>query len=122
MSAGRPYRVGMDNVAEVAAALGDPTRLRILDLLVAGRAEACCSPTNPAAPAAVCACDLAPALGGMAPSKLAYHLRRLREAGLVTEQRRGKWVYYAIDRKTVAAFTRSVTSRWPGRPRRRSGP
>ncbi len=112
----------MDNVAEIAAALGDPIRLRILDLLVAGRAEACCSPANPAAPAAVCACDLAPALDGMAPSKLAYHMRRLRQAGLVTEQRRGKWVYYAVDRRTVAAFARTVTSRWPGhpRPRRRS--
>ncbi|MBZ5590478.1 MAG: helix-turn-helix domain-containing protein [Acidobacteriia bacterium] len=119
MPADWPYRAGMENVAEVAAALGDPTRLRILDLLVAGRAEACCSPANPTAPAAVCACDLAPVLGGMAPSKLAYHMGRLRKAGLVTEQRRGKWVYYSIDRRTVAAFARSVTSRWSGRPRPR---
>jgi ArsR family transcriptional regulator len=119
MSTDRPYLGGMGNLAEVAAALGDPTRLRILDLLVTGRAEACCSPANPAAPAAVCACDLAPALGGMAPSKLAYHMRRLREAGLVSEQKRGKWVYYAIDRKAMADFARSVTSRWSGRLRPR---
>jgi ArsR family transcriptional regulator len=118
MSVNWRYRTNMENVAEVAAALGDPLRLRILDLLAAGRADACCSPANPAAPVAVCACDLAPALGGMAPSKLAYHMGRLRAAGLVSEQRRGKWVYYSINTKAVAAFARSVTSRWSGR----SGP
>ncbi len=109
----------MDNVADVAAALGDPTRIKVLDLLAAGRADACCSPDNPDAPAAVCACDLARSLGGMAPSKLAYHLKRLREAGLVREQRRGKWVYYSIDAKTVEGFARSLTSRWPSRARPR---
>ncbi len=104
----------MENVAEVAAALGDPTRVRILDLLAAGRQDACCSPDNPDAPAGVCACDLAPSLGGMAPSKLAYHLGRLRAAGLVSEQRRGKWVYYTIDAAALADFARSLTSRWRG--------
>ncbi len=109
----------MDDVSEVAAALGDPLRLRILDLLAAGREEGACSPANPASPAGVCACDLAPALGGMAPSKLAYHMGRLRAAGLVTEQRRGKWVYYSVDRKAVAAFARAVRSRWSRSPRPR---
>ena len=113
------YRARMTNVADVAAALGDPIRLEIMDLLAKGRADAPCSPTNPAEPSAVCACDLAPALGGMAPSKLAYHMKRLRAAGLVTEQRRGKWVYYAIDAAAVAAFARSLTARWPGRTRAR---
>ncbi len=116
LPAGR-YLGRMDDVSEVAAALGDPLRLRILDLLAAGREEAACSPANPASPAGVCACDLAPALGGMAPSKLAYHMGRLRAAGLVTEQRRGKWVYYSVDRKAVAAFARAVRSRW-SRPAR----
>jgi ArsR family transcriptional regulator, arsenate/arsenite/antimonite-responsive transcriptional repressor len=104
----------MDELAKVAEALGDPLRMRILDLLASGRLNACCSPTNPEAPAAVCACDIATDLGGLAPSKLAYHLARLRAAGLVQEQRRGKWVYYSINRETLAGLCRQLLSRWTG--------
>jgi ArsR family transcriptional regulator len=105
----------------VASAVGDPVRARILDLLARGRRDPCCSPTNPEMPAAVCACDIRDDLGGMAPSKLAYHLKLLREAGLVREAKRGKWVYYALDREAFAAFLRTVGARWGGagaRPRR----
>jgi ArsR family transcriptional regulator len=102
----------MDDLAGIAAALGDPLRTRILDLLARGRRGACCSPANPEAPVAVCACDIAEHLGDLAASKLAYHLRRLREAGLVHEQRRGKWVYYSINEDALAAICRAVASRW----------
>ena len=105
----------MDDLAGVAAALGDPLRTRILDLLAKGRRGACCSPANPEAPVAVCACDIAKHLGDLAASKLAYHLRRLREAGLVREQRRGKWVYYSINEDALAAICRAVASRWSRR-------
>ena len=102
----------MDELAKIAEALGDPLRMRILDLLASGRLNACCSPANPDSPAAVCACDLAPDLGGVAPSKLAYHLARLRAAGLVHEQRRGKWVYYSINRETLGGLCQQLLSRW----------
>ncbi len=79
----------------------------------------------------MCACDIAPRLGGLAPSKLAYHLGRLRAAGLVSEQRRGKWVYYSVDERAVAALAEALGRRWvraePGRQsaasrrRRRAG-
>ena len=101
-----------DELAKVAEALGDPLRTRILDLLASGRLNACCSPANPEAPAAVCACDLSADLGGLAPSKLAYHLARLRAAGLVHEQRRGKWVYYSINREALAGLCQTLLSRW----------
>jgi DNA-binding transcriptional ArsR family regulator len=48
----------MDKLATIAAALGDPLRLQILELLAAGRSKACCSPENPDAPVGVCACDI----------------------------------------------------------------
>jgi ArsR family transcriptional regulator, arsenate/arsenite/antimonite-responsive transcriptional repressor len=101
-------------LAEVAAALSDPLRLRILDLLAGGRAGACCSPANPEAPVAMCACDVAPKLGGLAPSKLAYHLGRLKAAGLIHEQRRGKWVYYSIDLERLSKCAQALASRWSG--------
>jgi len=64
----------------VFSALSDPIRLRILDELVA------CEQ---------CVCDLQNAID-IAPNLLSYHLRVLREAGLVTATRRGRWVDYAL--------------------------
>lgn len=102
------------SLESVASAIGDPVRARILDLLARGRHDPCCSPTNPEIPAAVCACDIRDDLGGMAPSKLAYHLRLLREAGLVREAKRGKWVYYTLNREAFGGFLRRVEARWSG--------
>jgi len=53
-----------------------------------------------------CVCDLQP-VGGVAPNVLSYHLKVLREAGLVTATRRGRWVDYeltpdALDRLRAA--------------------
>lgn len=42
-----------------------------------------------------CVCDLQP-VAGVAPNVLSYHLRVLREAGLVTATRRGRWVDYEL--------------------------
>ena len=97
----------------VAHALSDPIRLRVLDLLSAEHDQSGrCSPTNPELPGATCACDLRPALPGMTPSKLAYHLRLLREVGLLKETRRGKWVYYTLNREALAEFTAALASRF----------
>lgn len=102
----------MTDLDRIAHALGDPLRQRILDLLAAGRCQDCCSPDNPEVPQGVCACDLGPQLGDMAPSKLAYHLKILRESGLLREQARGKWVYYSINADTLDAFASDVIRRW----------
>lgn len=105
----------------VAQALSDPRRVQILDLLAEQRHGGCCSPENPDAPGALCACDLAPALGDIPSSKLAYHLKQLRQAGLVEEQQRGKWVYYTLRYAALEAFAEAVTRRWGARanpPRR----
>ncbi len=110
---------GRATLEAVASAIGDPVRARILDLLAQGRRAPCCSPTNPDLPRAVCACDIRDALGGMAPSKLAYHLKLLRRSGLVREAPRGKWVYYTLEADAFAAFLDAVAARWPGRAVRR---
>lgn len=64
-------------------ALSDPARLRLLSLIGAhesGRA---------------CVCDLTEPLGLSQPT-VSHHLRVLREAGLVTSERRGTWVHYSL--------------------------
>jgi ArsR family transcriptional regulator, arsenate/arsenite/antimonite-responsive transcriptional repressor len=110
-----------------AHALSDPIRLRMLDLMA--RAQECCRPGEdggpgdlgeigvagehgrrgaPASsPAGVCVCELQ-SLQGLAQSKVSYHLRVLREAGLVREQRRGKWSFYSLDEETAEECAAAV--------------
>ena len=61
-------------------ALADPTRLRILDLLVQQ-------------PEPICVCDLTPQFPQNQPT-ISHHLRLLREAGLIETEKRGIWSYY----------------------------
>ena len=66
--------------ARVFQALSDETRLRILDRLRHGER---------------CVCDLTDALDA-AQSRLSFHLRTLKDAGLVHDRKEGRWVYYRI--------------------------
>lgn len=101
----------MASLDKIALALSDPIRLAVLDLLAAGRTDVCCSPNNPEQPAAICSCDLLPQLA-LAPSKLSYHMKELREAGLVTEEKRGRWVYFSLNRASLRAFQRAIAERF----------
>ncbi|NJM98397.1 MAG: winged helix-turn-helix transcriptional regulator [Phormidesmis sp. RL_2_1] len=44
----------------------------------------------------LCACDIAKALG-ITQSKLSFHLKTLREAGLIEGRQEGRWIYYRLD-------------------------
>jgi ArsR family transcriptional regulator len=65
------------------AALSDPVRLRLLSLL------------STADGGAVCVCDLVAPVGKSQPT-VSHHLKVLSEAGLVTSERRGRNVWYAV--------------------------
>lgn len=101
----------MVSLDKLALALSDPIRLQILDVLAAGRDGACCSPANPDDPVAVCSCDLLAVLG-LAQSRLSYHMKELRESGLVTEQKRGRWIYFSLNRAALTEFTQAVHQRF----------
>jgi ArsR family transcriptional regulator len=73
--------------AKLFKALGDETRLEMLGLLAGAGAE-------------LCVCDIESHFDLSQPT-VSHHLKILREAGLVTAERRGTWVYYAIDHATV---------------------
>ena len=62
-------------------ALSDETRLQLLARLRGGEQ---------------CVCDLTDALGA-SQSRLSFHLKTLKDAGLVTDRRQGRWVYYALN-------------------------
>jgi ArsR family transcriptional regulator len=98
--------------ADIALALSDPLRLRILDLLYAGRNERCHSPGNPDLPQALCALDLQRQIGDIAPSKLAYHLKELREVGLIHERKNGKYVYYQLNQACIKQFLQDTNQRY----------
>jgi ArsR family transcriptional regulator len=75
-----------DGAAEMARSfkvLGDPVRLRVLSLIAARKGGD------------VCVCDITDGFDLTGPT-ISYHLRQLREAGLVDCERRGTWVYYWI--------------------------
>jgi ArsR family transcriptional regulator, arsenate/arsenite/antimonite-responsive transcriptional repressor len=89
-------------LAAVAKALGDPIRLRMLALMTRARDRHRLRPDAAAGRAleGVCVCEFQ-SLHGLAQSKVSYHLRVLRDAGLVRETRRGKWSFYTIDEATA---------------------
>ncbi len=83
--------ISAESVARFAA-LADPTRLAILQTL-SGQPR--------------CVCDVNEAVP-VAANVLSYHLKVLREAGLVTATRRGRWVDYALDDAALAATRDAV--------------
>ena len=93
----------------LGSALSDPIRIRILNLLVAATVEGrgCCGLPDLGAPAeagekgvGVCVCEFEQYFG-MGQSKVSYHLRKLKDAGLVREEKRGKWSFYSLDREAA---------------------
>ena len=69
--------------------LGDPTRFKILRFL-AEPVQGCCRSDD-----GVCCCDLEAYLGLSQPT-VSHHMKELVDAGLVTAERRGRWVYYEL--------------------------
>jgi ArsR family transcriptional regulator len=67
-------------------ALSDETRLAVLDMLRDGER---------------CVCDLQVALDA-AQSRLSFHLKVLRAAGLVRDRKEGRWSYYRLDAEGLA--------------------
>ena len=101
-------RLPMDTkLTLVAKALSDPIRLRMLRILAEGRG--CCDLPDPASrnvpgkdmPEGICVCEFQEQFG-LGQSKTSYHLRVLREAGLVGEEKRGKWSFYTLDHAAAA--------------------
>jgi ArsR family transcriptional regulator len=70
-------------LATIFRVLGEPARLQILSLIAA-------QPNQE-----VCACELVETLG-LAQPTVSHHLKVLYEAGLLTKDRRGTWIYYRI--------------------------
>ena len=81
-------RTGADRVARGFHALADGTRLRILLRLRDGEE---------------CVCNLTDALEA-GQSRLSFHLKTLKDAGLVRDRRAGRWIYYSLEPGAIATL------------------
>jgi ArsR family transcriptional regulator len=85
-------QAGAGELAALFKALADPMRLRLLSLIA-------CHDGGES-----CVCDLLDAFDVTAPS-VSYHLKILREAGLISSDRRGTWVYYRANPDVLARMS-----------------
>src|SRR5688500_18022646 len=79
------HEVSAARVARLCHALSDETRVEIVRLLGSGER---------------CVCELTDALDA-AQSRLSFHLRVLKDAGLISDRRAGRWVHYSLNREAL---------------------
>ena len=89
----------LDPDIRLLAALADPARLAIVRQL--------------AAQSETCACDFTDCCDVSQPT-VSHHLRVLREAGIVTSERRGQWIFYRLDPETAQRLGAIAGSLLPG--------
>jgi ArsR family transcriptional regulator, arsenate/arsenite/antimonite-responsive transcriptional repressor len=94
-----------DRAARLFHALSDETRLSILKRLRHGER---------------CVCELTDALDA-AQSRLSFHLRVLKEAGLVIDRREGRWMYYTLNGETLGDVADLVQTLATSLPPRENG-
>jgi ArsR family transcriptional regulator len=84
----------LTRVARWFHALSDETRLQIIDHLSAGEQ---------------CVCDLTDVLE-TGQSRLSFHLKILKDAGILKDRREGRWVYYCLNSEVVDELEQFVNS------------
>jgi len=87
--------VEAQQMAQGFSALGDPVRLQILSMLAA-------EPDGE-----ICVCNFVEPLG-KSQGTVSHHLKILGEAGLVHGDRRGKWVWYTLNRERLASLKGAI--------------
>ncbi len=80
--------LGPDQARALLKALADPIRLQVIEALGTGER---------------CVCELTEELG-LAQSKLSFHLKVLREAGLLADRQCGRWVYYRLQPEALESL------------------
>ena len=74
-----------DQARALLKALAEPLRLQVIEALGGGER---------------CVCDLTADLG-LAQSKLSFHLKVLKEAGLLADRQEGRWIYYSLRSEAI---------------------
>ena len=88
---GRVTETEAASAAVLFRVLGEPARLQLLSLIAA-------QPSGE-----VCACELVESLGLSQPT-VSHHLKVMYEAGLLSKERRGTWIYYRIMQERLVSL------------------
>ena len=117
----------VERLVALGRALSDPIRVRMLAMMAEGRG--CCDLPDLGVPAedadnGICVCEFEDYFG-MGQSKVSYHMKKLKDAGLVHEERHGKWSFYSLDREAAGellgeAADRLLSARQSG-PKKQGG-
>ena len=114
---------GVDRLVALGRALSDPIRVRMLSMMADGRG--CCDFSDSGVPAGegeegICVCEFEDHFG-MGQSKVSYHMRKLKDAGLVREEKHGKWSFYSLDREAAGELFGEAADRLLSGPEKQSG-
>ena len=72
----------------------DPFRLEIIDLMMDGE---------------ICDCDIMK-LTKLSQSRISYHMKILKEAGLIADRQEGRWVYYSLNKESLLLIKQWIFS------------
>ena len=86
-----------ERLASVFKALADPARVKLVSLIAAS------------AGGEACICDLTEPLGLSQPT-VSHHMKLLVDAGLVSRDQRGKWVYYRVNAEALNRVAAAVST------------
>ena len=114
-------REEVERLVALGRALSDPIRVRMLSMMAEGRS--CCDFSASGVPAeegeeGICVCEFEEVFG-MGQSKVSYHVKKLKDAGLVKEERHGKWAFYSLDREAAGALLAEAADRLLSDPEKR---
>jgi ArsR family transcriptional regulator, arsenate/arsenite/antimonite-responsive transcriptional repressor len=98
----------MKDLDKLFKALGDSTRLRILDLLRRPGKSAC--DLIKRNDKGLCACDIEEEIG-LSQAAISHHMEILCNAGLVTSEKRGRWMFYTRNEEGLSALSKTLAEK-----------
>ena len=82
----QPKKIKSEQLIGVMESLSDPIRINILELMISGE---------------ICVCDVVKETG-LSQSKISYHIKILKDSGLISDRQEGRWVYYKLDLEVLS--------------------
>ena len=79
-------KINSEQFVGIMESLSDPIRINILELMMNGE---------------ICVCDIVK-VTGLSQSKISYHIKILKDSGLISDRQEGRWVYYALDSEVLS--------------------
>ena len=79
-------KINSDQFIGIMESLSDPIRINILELMMRGE---------------ICVCDIVK-VTGLSQSKISYHIKILKDSGLINDRQEGRWVYYKLDLEVLS--------------------